>query len=203
MKQHFSEADLLETYYTQPGESMPVMMHLADCAECAARYERLERKMRGLAACAHDEKPETFWARQRISIMRKIDAQPRDASIARARASPPRRCSCCVLGGIADVGSIEPRATSRPSRRGRAATSADDSTTRRLDDVRPIPGSPTSWKDYHSMVAWESWVEERRPVMKTSSIAVALLACAVDRRSAAAAARQVVAASGDRAASSS
>ena len=29
---HFSEADLLETYYTQPGESMPVMMHLAIAA---------------------------------------------------------------------------------------------------------------------------------------------------------------------------
>ena len=62
MKQHFTEADLLETYYTQPGESMPVMMHLADCAECAARYERLDRKMRSLTACAHD-KPESFWAR--------------------------------------------------------------------------------------------------------------------------------------------
>ena len=79
MKPHFSEADLLETYYTQPGQSMPVMMHLADCPECAARYERLERKVRGLAACAHDqtieEKPETFWARQRLSVMRKIDGR--------------------------------------------------------------------------------------------------------------------------------
>ena len=86
MKPHFSEADLLETYYTQPGQSMPVMMHLADCPECAARYERLERKVRGLAACAHDqtieEKPETFWARQRLSVMRKIDGR-RDRKSAR------------------------------------------------------------------------------------------------------------------------
>ena len=75
MKQHFSEADLLETYYTQPGESMPVMMHLADCADCSARYERLDRKVRSLTACDHDAKPETFWARQRMLVMRKIDAQ--------------------------------------------------------------------------------------------------------------------------------
>src|SRR6266487_4432284 len=51
MKTHFSEADLLETYYLQPGESMPVMMHLAVCDECAAKYERLERKLREAAAC--------------------------------------------------------------------------------------------------------------------------------------------------------
>ena len=46
MMKHFSEADLLETYYTEPGQSMPVMMHLAECKECAARYARLDRKLR-------------------------------------------------------------------------------------------------------------------------------------------------------------
>lgn len=56
MKEHYTEADLLETYYVEPGASMPVMMHLASCAECAARYDRLERKMREAAAC-HPEKP--------------------------------------------------------------------------------------------------------------------------------------------------
>lgn len=50
---HFSEADLLGTWYTAPGESLPVMMHLADCPDCAARYERLEKKMHALVACPH------------------------------------------------------------------------------------------------------------------------------------------------------
>ena len=59
MKTHYSEADLLETYYTAPGQSMPVMMHLAGCTECAARYERLDRKLREAAAC-HTERPDTF-----------------------------------------------------------------------------------------------------------------------------------------------
>ena len=105
MKPHFSEADLLETYYTQPGESMPVMMHLADCPECAARYERLERKVRGLAACAHDEvieqKPETFWARQRLSVMRKIDARRgRTSSFARVTRIAAAAMLVMVLGAL-------------------------------------------------------------------------------------------------------
>src|SRR4029078_13034199 len=70
-KPHFSEADLLETYYTKPGESMPVMMHLASCEECAARYERLERKLRDAAACP-TEPADGFCSRQRASIMGKV-----------------------------------------------------------------------------------------------------------------------------------
>src|SRR5438309_11441989 len=74
MKTHYTEADLLETYYLQPGESMPVMMHLAQCSECSARYEKLERKLREVASC-DVERPETFWSRQRHLIMRGIDAR--------------------------------------------------------------------------------------------------------------------------------
>ena len=70
MTRHYSEADLLETYYTQPGESMPVMMHLASCRDCSARYERLERKLREAAVCHPESKPETFWTWQRMSIWR-------------------------------------------------------------------------------------------------------------------------------------
>ena len=60
MKDHFTEADLLETYYMEPGASMPVMMHLANCADCAARYERLDRKLREAAVC-HTEKRRSPW----------------------------------------------------------------------------------------------------------------------------------------------
>lgn len=50
---HFTEADLLETYYTAPGESLPVMMHLADCESCAATYDKLQKKMGFARECAH------------------------------------------------------------------------------------------------------------------------------------------------------
>jgi len=61
MKDHYTEADLLETYYMEPGASMPIMMHLASCLDCAACYERLDRKMREAGAChAQARKPKAW-----------------------------------------------------------------------------------------------------------------------------------------------
>ena len=141
MKQHFTEADLLETYYTKPGESMPVMMHLADCADCAARYERLERKMRGLRECPHEEKPDTFWVRQRMQIMRKIDARrTRRTSFARVAAA-----AAIVLGVTATVTfdrAKEPATVTVPV--------VEESS----------PWQSDALNDYSSMVEWESWVKD-------------------------------------------
>jgi predicted anti-sigma-YlaC factor YlaD len=150
MSQHYTEADLLETYYTQPGESMPVMMHLAGCEECAARYERLSRKVRALAACEHD-KPETFWARQRMLILRGIDARqhaPRKASLAAAAAL------AIILGGLATWKyNVEPAQVPATPAPAPVAAAAEPATT--ADD----PWQSEELKDYQSMVAWESWVE--------------------------------------------
>lgn len=141
MKQHFSEADLLETYYTRPGQSMPVMMHLADCADCAARYERLERKIRGLRECPHEGKPETFWVRQRMSVMRKIDARRGRRGAAQrlaAAAAIVIAVSTAVLWDRAE----EPAAVAAPV------------------VVEESPWQSDELNEYSSMVAWESWVED-------------------------------------------
>lgn len=164
MKPHFSEADLLETYYTRPGQSMPVMMHLADCGECAAKYERLETKMRGLRECPHDERPETFWARQRISILRRIDQRKsRRATFAQVSRVAAAAMLVLILGALvtwdraerpAAVPVIEPRTQTA------ALTTAGDTTTRRVDESVPSdPWQSDELKDYSSIVAWESWVE--------------------------------------------
>src|SRR5438552_15549936 len=115
MKTHYSEADLLETYYMRPGESMPVMLHLATCADCAAKYERLERKLREVAAC-NIEKPDTFWMRQRHLIMLGIGARQdnlrramRTARIAAAAAF------AFFLGGAVLHESVKPTLTPAPA----------------------------------------------------------------------------------------
>jgi predicted anti-sigma-YlaC factor YlaD len=146
MKEHYTEADLLETYYTQAGESMPVMMHLADCSDCAARYERLDRKLRSLAACDH-QKPETFWARQRMAVMRRIDGRRTRKSVA------GRLVAAAALVVVLGGGVITwKNSTGAPATEITAEVNADLS-------VPTDPWQSDELKDLQSVVAWESWVE--------------------------------------------
>jgi predicted anti-sigma-YlaC factor YlaD len=165
---HFSEADLLETYYTQPGESMPVMMHLADCSECAARYERLERKLREAAACI-TEKPATFWTRQRLQIMRRVDAQNSHAISARRTL---RVAAAAILsfflGGAVVYETVKPVHQAAP-----------------MVKVTPVAAQPApalsaadihdAWQseelqDFHNVVEWESWVDTKTASKQGSSL---------------------------------
>ena len=164
LKQHYSEADLLETYYTQPGESMPVMMHLADCGECAARYDRLEGKVRALGACGHDEKPETFWARQRISIMRRIDGRrDRSTMIARTRRLAAAAVLTLVAAGVITWSyerDLAPSAAPPETRQATVTASLQETQTRQTTPSVAIdPWESDELRDFQSVVAWESWIE--------------------------------------------
>jgi len=157
MTKHYSEAELLETYYTQPGESMPVMMHLASCSDCAARYERLEAKLRGLAACDVpdiDAKPQTFWTRQRMLIMRGIESRKqRGVTVARTWRVAAAAVLVFILGGTVVYETVD--APKRPARTETVVqiqpkTQADDSVVHdawQSDELR----------DFHGMVQWETW----------------------------------------------
>jgi len=154
MTKHYSEAELLETYYTQPGESMPVMMHLASCSDCAARYERLEAKLRGLAACDVDSKPQTFWTRQRMLIMRGIDAgKQRGVTVARTWRVAAAAVLIFILGGTLVYETVDvpkPPARTETVVQIQPKGSADDSVVHdawQSDELR----------DFHGMVQWETW----------------------------------------------
>jgi alpha-beta hydrolase superfamily lysophospholipase len=159
MNKHFSEADLLETYYTQPGESMPVMMHLADCGDCAARYERLERKLRETAAC-HTEKPATFWTRQRMQIMRRIDAQnAHAATAARTLRVAAAAILSFFLGGALVYESVKP-AQQHPVTVVKTVPVAS-APAPAANDIHDAWQSD-ELKDFHNVVEWESWVPENK-----------------------------------------
>ncbi len=154
MKTHYSEADLLETYYTQPGESMPVMMHLASCSECAARYERLQRKLRDAAACP--AKPATFWSWQRASIMRRIGARRQQtASAPRTWRVAAAALLAFFLGG-ALVYEVEPRKATVVT----TTASATKESIAATADLAVDPWQSDELKDFHGVVQWESWVGE-------------------------------------------
>lgn len=146
-ERHYSEADLLETYYVQPGASMPVMMHLADCTDCAARYEKLEKKVRGLAACGHDEKPDTFWARQRIAVMRKL---PRDAAATRATRIAAAALLVATLGGW-----MTWRSNEQPVIATAPVVASEEITVQVTSSTDPWDSEELD--EYGSLVAWESW----------------------------------------------
>jgi hypothetical protein len=160
MKDHYTEADLLETWYTQPGESMPVMMHLADCRDCARRYESLERKMRTMHSCG-TERPETFWARQRLAIRRRTTqdgtARPHVARFAAAAVVT------LALGGLITWRVIdEPRAAAPASQAGLTAAGTSATTAPAEQPASGITNDP--WQseqlaDFQSIVDWESWDE--------------------------------------------
>ena len=158
MTKHYSEADLLETYYTQPGESMPVMMHLASCSECAARYDRLDRKLREAAVCStHAEKPETFWTRQRFSILRRIDARKqRRFELSRTTRMAAAAALAFFLGGAVVYETVKPALHTLPPAPAHAAPAV----------AKADPNVHDAWQSdelqgYHSMVAWESWVDQQ------------------------------------------
>lgn len=143
MTRHFSEAELLETYYMQPGESMPVMMHLAECATCAAKYDRLERKLREAATC-HTDHPETFWARQRHAIMHRVHEE--------RTASAPWRVAAAALLALVIGGAAMYRHSERP---------APAALQPVVEEAVPAdPWESDQLKEYQSVVEWESWVAE-------------------------------------------
>jgi len=157
MTKHFSEAELLETYYTQPGESMPVMLHLANCSDCAAKYERLEKKLRGLAACA-PEKPQTFWTRQRLSIMRGVDSRRRQLDVAaRTWRVAAAAVLAFMLGGMVVYKSVEPGLNAPQV----IVTKAPAPVVKPADDPAHDAWQADELRDFHGMVQWESWVDNK------------------------------------------
>ena len=140
MKTHYSEADLLETYYTAPGQSMPVMMHLAGCTECAARYERLDRKLREAAAC-HTERPDSFWARQRNAILHTIEYR----RPSRLRFAAAAGLLLAIAGGLLTYQGSAPAPAAIPQ----------------AEEIVPSdPWESEELQDFGSVVQWESWIDE-------------------------------------------
>jgi len=172
---HFSEADLLETYYPQPGQSMPVMMHLSSCQECAARYERLERKLREAAVCSTG-KVDTFWARQRLSIARRIAtvrAQPLHAG--RSFGVAAAAALAFFLGGAVVYETVQPQFADAHAPVAVAAPPTASNTSARTNGTPPStepsadPWQSEELRDFHAVVQWESWMAETNKTKGASS----------------------------------
>lgn len=154
-ERHYTEADLLETYYTEPGASMPVMMHLARCSDCAARYERLARKLRGLSAC-DTERSESFWASQRASILGRIGAQSEGRFGRRVAGLAAAAAFVLAIGGVATWKQLAPAAAveSTPA----ISVIAQDAEAEDAQ-IAADPWQSEQLRDFQDVVEWESWVD--------------------------------------------
>jgi hypothetical protein len=155
MKTHYTEADLLETYYMQPDEASDIIAHVNGCNECQNRYRRLAEKLRDMAACP-SEKPATFWSRQRMLITRAVDnARHQSQATVRGGRIAAAAMLAFVLGGAVVYKTIprqKPPVIVNGAQQNMAAPEADDDL-----DVPRDPWQSDELKDFGTVVAWESW----------------------------------------------
>jgi hypothetical protein len=155
--EHYSEAELLETYYMRPDESMPVMRHLAQCDPCIARYNRLEQKLREAAKCP--TKPVTFWSFQRHSIMHRVEAKRRTTSSApRTWRVAAAAALAFFLGGAVVYETVKPVT---PARQVVETAAIEATPAASVPEVTADPWQSDELKDFHAVVEWESWVPEK------------------------------------------
>lgn len=173
---HYSEAELLELFYLPPADYLPMRVHMAECEECTRRYHRLQQKLQPPACERHDDKPGTFWDRQRFSIMRKIQMRE---SATRARTFPVRPVAAAaivvalLLSGVL-ISRSATEQTSAPEQAALAAEGGEPATEPAAEifhELRAVndPWSSEELEPFRDVVEWESWAVEQEPVMRGES----------------------------------
>lgn len=162
---HYSEADLLETYYMTPGQASPLVAHINACEECQQRYRRLADKLREIAACP-TEKPPTFWARQRLMITRALErSRQRSHRAARIARIAAAAILVFALGGVTVYETV-------PRKQPVVVTQQTVAPVTAPDDLQ-VPRDPwqsDELKDFGAVVQWQSWVAQSGAANPESSL---------------------------------
>jgi hypothetical protein len=166
MSEHYTEVDLLETYYADAESAGIVGLHVSGCERCTMTLARLRIKMMTPAAgaCSPGEKPEPFWERQRSSIMSRIGAEGRRmAQWRRFSRIAAAAAVSFLLGGVVVYETAVPAARTRAiAQAAPAAAVAPGPEERPVDDLStvPDPWQSDELSDFHNVVSWQSWVAE-------------------------------------------
>jgi hypothetical protein len=167
MSEHYTEVDLLETYYADAESAGVVGLHVSGCERCTMTLGRLKIKMMTPApgSCSADSKPEPFWERQRSSIMNKIGVRSR-RTIQTQRFSRIAAAAAVsfLLGGAVVYETTLPsppsKAVTHPTTVDAAASSAFEDRTRDELTSVPDPWQSDELSDFHNVVSWQSWVTD-------------------------------------------
>ena len=169
---HLDQTRLIEAIYLQDS-SLSETAHLASCETCKARFDALKAGLEADAGRLRDtvdSRPESFWSRQRLSIVRRVasEAEPRRDRTAR-RYAIAAIISLAVLAGSLLYRAFIDSYSSAPETH-RASTSSEspvpDVRAEATADVALFEETTTAdpWaseelEDFRQVVSWESWIE--------------------------------------------
>ncbi|HEY5610756.1 MAG TPA: hypothetical protein VIL97_06100 [Thermoanaerobaculia bacterium] len=166
---HYTEAEMLELHYI-PGGLVPAIRHLPECEECHATFEKLQRKLHEAArsACADvvERKPETFWSRQRIAIMRAIERQsaPKRPAVYSAKRLAVAAILVLVIGGSAALVTLQVMSPkSETPSRDLVQIQTVEHTEEMGVELLDLQASNDPWdakelESFGEVVEWESWI---------------------------------------------
>lgn len=162
---HLDVADLVELHYL--GDESAAAAHVRACGLCAAGLERIREELRrdvSLHAERLHARPDTFWQRQRLAILRSLSGrrvEPRPT----ARYAAAAALVVMLSGALAYKTLIPGSDRSSPSE---PATIATATATAAPAETSPTPvtvattSASDPWEsdaldEYHDLVNWESW----------------------------------------------
>lgn len=160
MMKHYSEVELLELYYV-PGAATQAYLHVAGCDGCRTTYERLQGKLRTAASSCDrvDEKPETFWTRQRLAILRDVARATPARSVHSRYFAAAAAAILITISGMTwnanmknsggDLSRIESRSTQL------ASVTTDSEAD--ISAAAANPWDSEQLNEYGSVIEWESW----------------------------------------------
>ncbi|MFA6955517.1 MAG: hypothetical protein WC538_06555 [Thermoanaerobaculia bacterium] len=165
MTKHYGTGELLAYAYLPEDDA--VSRHLDGCDACMGRFKTLRAELdRHASEPIGAERPETFWKRQELSVMRAIETRGRRASWLTARfAAAAAAVLFVVTAFLAGRGSVtSATATSTVVTATVASTATSSIATSQESGLTSSQLSTDPWQseqlqDFQSVVDWETWVE--------------------------------------------
>lgn len=167
MKPHYGNDELLEHAFI-PDANAELALHLASCESCAQRFATLRGGIdRHAGASETPDRPETFWKRQELGVMRAIDRRQRRMPGAGARVAAAAAVVFVVVAFWAGRGSVSNTTpltasvvTATVASTSMQSTSASQDNGLTTTQLATDPWESEQLQDFQSVVAWETWVDD-------------------------------------------
>jgi anti-sigma factor RsiW len=164
MTKHYGTGELLAHAYLPEDET--VSRHLDACDECRSRFAAVRAELDQHAAGASgSDKPDTFWKRQELGVMRAIDKRSRrlsGVSVQLAAAAAVLFIVTAFLIGRGSAVKVSPTSTvvtATIASTATTSTTASQESGLTSNQITTDPWQSEQLQDLQTVVDWETWVE--------------------------------------------